>query len=296
MLDRSVNYLMSGDAHAAYLVVSLRSLRRHYTGKVTVWAYPESIDTVRLIAGDFSLDIRARQWDPIYRGKNGQFFNKLSLLEILPDGANLYLDADTMINASVDSLFKSIEQYGFVATQFGTWVSTGRTIAKRVSRLTGRYPIDQEALKRVLETAYPSVNGGVVGCRPQSSALQIWKAWTEQLLDIFIADETVLHAVMGKFNGPDEALWEHFLVLLGGRFNCSPKYQPAGLPDSEVAIWHFHGDSNTRPDKSKKGFDLWYPEYRDCVEKNVGFINTWLAAARDQNRFLKALDHANSHS
>lgn len=288
MTEQTVNYLMSGDAHAPYLIVSLNSLRRYYDGPVTVWAYPESLATSQAIACDKYLGISVKLWEPSYRGKNGQFLNKLYLMESLKSKCNLYLDADTMICSNLDPIFFCIERYGFVATQFNDWVSNAGVVKKRIAALVGRSSICQVNVKKAMTNLLPSVNGGVFGCKPDSIVLDTWQQWTESVLDVFIADETCLHVIVARYLIDNfEAESTGFDVMVGGKWNCSPKYQPASVLDSDVKIWHFHGDSNVRPQKSQKGYDLWWPEFQKCLDENIGFVHDWLAGAVEQNKHLK---------
>ena len=284
--SRSIVYLISGDAHSAYLAVSLNTLRRHYQGDIVVYAYPESLDVCKAIAADKRLGVEVEEWAPVSRPKkNGQFLNKIAMMQSLRPYTNIYLDADTMITGSLDYLFVLGEQHGFVATQFNDWLSNGNVVRKRIERLLGRPGIRQSAVRWVLDNPLPSVNGGVFAANPNSDVLKMWWDWTVAVLDIFIADETCLHAIMGVYESIDG-----FFVAEGGRYNCSPKYQPKALDDEHVAVYHFHGDCNVRPDKSQRGYDLWWPEYQRCREENIGNINSWINQVLEKNRFLRKVE------
>lgn len=286
-MNQSVNFLMSGDAHAPYLVVALRSLRQHYWGKVVVWAYPESLVTIQQISLDSDLSIIVKEWQPVYRGKNGQFYNKQFMMSQLTDPFNLYLDADVMVAGPLDPLFAMVRSSGFVATQFNTWKSNEGVVRKRILNLADKVNDSWKSCVKVAsEESLPSVNGGVFGCTPRSTALSMWKGLTEQVLDTFIADEVALHLIVADYQ---ERGSNFFKVAEGGMWNCSPKYQPASLKDTDVKIWHFHGDSNVRPQKSAKGYELWWKAFEECRAANAGKINDWLLGVLHQNRFLKEL-------
>lgn len=292
----SVNYLMSGPAHLPYLAVSLASLRRWYAGPVVVWAYPNCQVEAAALAGDSRIRAQYRDWTPIYEGKNGQFINKIQVMmnDQTSDGA-VYLDADTLIAGSLTEMFEAIVVNGFVATQFNQWDARSGVIQNRVKRLLGRQPIPQEAVQSFLDSQFtegpdPSVNGGVWGCTPKSvyvqEILKKWMDWTMAVKDIFIADETVLHALMSyQFDQTPS----RFEVMRGGRWNCSPKHQPSSLCNADVKIWHFHGDCNVRPEKSKRGVELWWPEYLQVLEDNIGRIQEW-KNSYSSNQYLKELE------
>ncbi len=294
---RSVNYLMSGPAHLPYLAVSLHTLRRWYAGKVVVHAYPESITAVRCLCSDARLNAEAKPWVPTYTGKNGQFFNKIQLMQTLdPAEVAMYLDADTIVVGSLENLFEWCEhgRREFVATQFCGWLATQPIIERRLHRLlekSNNLPLEMSvAIRASLKDeipALPSVNGGVFVCRPNSLILRQWQDWTDLVLDTFIADETVLHAVAADYFKIREYGIYQFSVAIGGMWNCSPKYQPRTLADNQVRIWHGHGDCFTREDKSPKGTALWWPEYQECLDKNIGNIMEWLPNV--ENKYLDDL-------
>ena len=283
-MKRQVVYLMSGEAHLPYLICSLWTLRRHWQGPVIVYAWKESFPYVFLTAVDKRLDIIDRETVPEYRGKNAQFLAKIRLMQTFEkDTLNLYLDADTTIHGPIDPIFDAAERTGFAATQFCDWKSTGGIIKNRVSRLREFPEIDQALVEDVLRRPWPSVNGGVFACRPDSSVLPLWEKWTVAAISVFIADEAVLHTMVPKFYPIGD-----LAVLLGGKYNCSPmRFQPKGLADDDVVVRHFHGDSNVRRNKCKKGYDLWWPIYRECLERNIGNMQKWIGEVAPKNKYLK---------
>lgn len=272
MSDKVV-YLMSGPAHMHYLVPSLVTLRDHWRGDVTVYAFEESFEIASEIAKDKRLDIQVELVPKPFRfrrGKNEQFINKIQLLQNVKADSVLYLDADITIQGDITPLHRRAKLSGFVATQFNRWVSTGRIIRNRLERLVGAEKVNQDALRQVLENPYPSLNGGVVACVPSSPVLPLWLDWSLATQHVFICDEAVLHVLQAYV--PQN----QFSVVEGGRYNCSHKY----AQDIEnPVIYHFHGDSNVRPKKSPNAYAYWWPLYQNCIEQNYGNIQSWLAKA-----------------
>jgi len=274
-MNRVITYVMSHPAHLPYLVVSLRSLRRHWKGPVYVHAWPESFEFVEEIAEDADLDIVSICWEPKHKGKNAQFESKQLVAQAVGwrnDSTILYLDADTLIAGDLTPLFEGAEQTGFLATQFCQWNTRGGIVQGRIKRLQAFPEIEQRYVEEVLTREWPSVNGGVFCCRPDSPALAEWHEWTKIVRSIFISDETALHAIMPKH------VWANQMdVLCGGEFNCSARgrLQPKTLADKDVKIWHFHGDCNTRPKKAGGAIERWWPEYQECLRDNVGGIADW---------------------
>ncbi len=291
-MNRRIVYLMSGAAHCPYLVASLYTLRRWWDGEVSVYAWPESYPIVRLIDEDRQLCIKPVEREPRHRGRNAQFLDKIRLMQTLEPGVNLYLDADTTIHSPLDPLFEFGERFGFAATQFNNWLSTGSITRNRIRRLRKFPEIDQDLVEEVLTEPWPSVNGGVFCCSPDSPVIPLWERWTVEALSIFIADEAVLHLMQPRF-----APHKKIITVLGGRFNCSPmRFQPKDLPDEDVAIRHYHGDSNVRYNeaekkfKSEKGCKLWWPIYQECLQENVGGMAEWRGEVG--NKYLDRLEQS----
>lgn len=271
MIVNRIVYLMSGPAHLPYLVCSLVTLRRHWSGPVTVHAWEESGQLARRICADPRLNIEFCPRVPDYRGKNDQFLDKIQLIQSHPSSdVVLYLDADTTIHGRLDDLFESAVMFGFTATQFNDWRAGSRLMAGRLRELFAFPQINPHLVERAIVTNMLSVNGGIWCARPDSPVLKMWYNWTMEANSTFIADEKVLHLMVLHWEQTGE-----IDVLAGGRWNCSPKYQPSYLTDEQVVIRHYHGDSCVRPSKSQRGFDLWFPVFRRCVMDNVGGIADW---------------------
>lgn len=269
----AVCFVMSGAAHAPYLATALWTLRQHYWGPVIVFAWPESHDVVGKLCADTRISATCVKHEPAYRGKNSQFLDKLRCMQSLDFNAVLYLDADVLVYEDPTALLSQFREYSnleFIATQFNDWHSNQGQPQNRVRHLIDRHPISQPAVHAALTTAYPSPNGGVFAARPGSDILKLWETWTAAVLDLFIADETCLHAIVAQFYGQPS-----FKVELGGAWNCSPKYQPLSLPHDEVAILHGHGDCWTRPDKSPRGANHWAAAFRTVLDLNIGGIRGW---------------------
>ena len=282
-----VIYLMSGQAHLHYLVPSLYTLRqKNYSIPVKVYAYPESIDLVERICSDPRLNATAQLWKPFEYKKNGQFINKIRvMMEQYPGVPNIYLDADTTIHGDLYPLLAAGRYNDLVMTQFCNWTSNGRVIRKRLERLREFPSLPQDAVERLLTNSYPSPNGGIFVAQPTSDVLKQWLEWSELAEDIFICDETVLHLLQLTHK-------KNTFVMEHGRYNCSHKYQ-GSIKDPYV--YHYHGNSALRPEKSRSAFEFWWPIYECCIRQNFGFMqewqeevhNKWLAKVKEECRDIE---------
>lgn len=284
-MNTSIVYVMSGSAHTPYLTTSLYSLRKHWDGEIIVYAFPESQEIVEQICKDKRIRAEFRTWEPERTKKNQQFVNKILIAKQLDRPRAIYLDADTMPVGSLKDITETLDSYPFVPTQFNNWLACEGLPANRIGWLKGREGIPQEAVERALSKnrPLPSVNGGVFGFWPGSQILEKWERYTRAALDLFIADEIALHALVAEHWNTNEVR-----VVIGGHVNCSPKFKPKYLPDKAVSVYHGHGDCWTRPDKCSKGVYLWRRCYQECLELNLGSIQDWKSSCG--NKWLKQLE------
>lgn len=278
--ERSVVYLMSYPAHAPYLATSLLSLRRYWSGRIKIFAWKESIDIARMLANDKRIEADVMLDDPSYKGKNSQFLHKIQLMQDQSSGPNLYLDADTLPAGQLTEMFTSGKYFGFAATQFNDWDTSGNLIRGRIEKLRDFPVIDRELIDRVTTECLPSVNGGVFCCMPDSPVLPVWRKWSHAARSAFICDECVLHLMVPLFQDQDR------LSVMPGIFNSSPKYVPQSEAVS-VRIWHGHGDCWVRPAKSREGWAMWHSAMQDARRLNIGGIEGWFRSVG--NKFLDEL-------
>jgi len=271
-----VFYYISGPAHLPYLVCSIYTLRQFWDGEVVVYAWPESISIVDKIAKDSGLRIgvylRSDQKQDLELGKlNGKKRQALDRIRVMmeQDCTTLYLDCDTTVHGDVRFLMKLGADCGYCATQWNDWVTTGRLISKRIRGLREIEGIPQKAVGKLLSVPFPSLNCGVVAFRSTSPVLEDWYKWSLAASRIFIPDEVTQHLVMVEKAAYCAVACED------GRWNCSPHLRSSSLEHEDVVIYHYHGSSNCRPDKSHRGCELWLPIYDECLKNNVGRMAEW---------------------
>lgn len=272
---------MSGPAHLPYLVVSLRTLRDHWSGPIEIGAYPESYLYVKKIALDQRIDAKPILVEPGFRTKNSQFIHKIQFMQRGGCEKRLYLDADTTIHKTLNPLLQMLDGTTFVATQFNHWTTKGSVMQQRLKRLL---PYESMApfVQKVLDDPYPSVNGGIFCCRPFSPVLDTWYRWSMDSRAIFICDECVLHLMQVVYGE------HHFKIMLKGAYNCSHKYQrKAGLKQRYVAVFHYHGDSCVRPQKSPHAVAMWKPLFEECLDMDLGGMQSWIEEVKPLNRHMR---------
>lgn len=274
MSSGKVFYLISGPSHLPYLVASIHSLRTkaQFDGEVVVFAWPESSLAAKAMSLDKSLDITLKEREPRSRGHNCHFLEKIHLMEEFAgtEGA-LFIDADTLPVGPVDAFFSALKYANMVTVQFSNWTTQKRIIQNRLQKIK-HVEECKDDLASCFAESISSPNNGVLACRSNSACLARWAKLTTQVYEtVFIPDEVCLHPVVAS-----DAFKEEGIMFSGDSgYNTSPKYQHPDLKDTAVKIWHFHGDSNVRPEKSQRGFDLWWPVFRHCLKENVGNVQHW---------------------
>jgi len=247
---------------------------------VKVFAWPESIPIARQLAADKQIQAEAIEVIPAYRGRNDQFLHKITLMREQLSGPNLYLDADTLVNGSLTEMFSNAQFFGFAATQFCDWDTSGGLIRGRIEKLREFPKIDKALIDLVTTEIRPSVNGGVFACMPDSPVLPLWHEWSYEARSVFISDECVLHLMAVMFDPDDQ------LTVMPGIFNSSPKYVPQS-ETNRVRLWHGHGDCWVRPAKSREGWAMWSVAMREALKLNVGGIQSWYKGVN--NKYLNEL-------
>lgn len=265
-MQHGVFYLLTATTHAVRLIVSLWSLRKHYSGPVTVYTtIPESHSIGIRCSEDRRLNVEHRSFPMVHSRKNASFLIKLALLEHVPYEVSAYLDADTLIAGDIAPLLDVSENDQFHATQFSNWNSTTRRIAKRIKHweTVSQDQYSTEEWHKLLQSAldpHPAVNGGVFAYRRNAELLDPWYELSLLGRRTFICDEIALQILLHHY--PHR--------VLDSRWNCSPIYGAAEIKQ-DVRIWHMHGSKHLHSD----ALGLWWPAYEECVRENVARINDW---------------------
>ncbi len=281
MSNSTVVYVISGPGYLPYLITSLFSLRNVYDGRITVCAWPESFWYVKKIALDSRLSIEPVLCEPEYRGKNSQFLHKIKICNSLIQYDKLfYLDADTLVMQFPCELLDCCDEFDLVATCFCNWTTNNSIMRRRISWLLQVGDIPSQLVSRAMNEPYKSPNGGVFVCRPNNGTLSKWYEWTFVAKRKFIADELILQIL--QIDNPK------MFVAGDGRFNCSmSRLQPSHLMDTDVMVWHGHGNSFGRPEKSYRAHMAWKNLFLRCIENNIGCVTEWWSECFDYNKYLK---------
>ena len=261
-------YLLTKRKHAARLVVSIASLRRWYSGPVTIFTTrPESHEIGEFCCADPRLGTQQiRIAERMSKTQESAFLTKPTAIVNSPYAATVYLDADTLVVGDISPLLESAQLSDVTAVVFHQWKTTDRHLVDLLStwrRLEGKKR-DRFGLKHLIDgllaNPFPGINAGVFAMQRSSPIVQDWYDLSYLGRKNYIPDEIALQLLLQKY--PHR--------LLDTRFNCHPSANPEMR---DVRIWHYAGSLhmfNWGPERN-----LWYPAYLECRRLNLAKIAKW---------------------
>lgn len=269
MAGKGVVYLLCGMGIAERMVVSLWSLRKHYSGPITILASnPEEMEFVGNRLKEFGVDRQQITRDTsVDRGQ--AFLTKVHIPTWTPYRETVYLDADTVVCGSIEPLFG----YPLVLTQYADWVTTGRKISGRIKMWSGLSPWIDNLIDRQLSHSRPAINTGVFGFNKSNPDLTLWPTIMAHSPDAYLGDEIAMQLLIG--------VAEH--VTLDDKYNCACSH---GVHRDEAVIWHFHGNRHMR---DVPGREIWINAFNECRSENAAGLADWAGTYdRRLDKWLKA--------
>ena len=262
-MSDGVIYLSVGTKHADNLVVSLLSLRDHWSGPICIFVGDESAaKNAELIFADGRLGhVQAIRFniDWLDVDYNVMFAKAYMINRLSPFDRTVYLDADTVVVGDFSELFPVANEVRL--TKYAPSVQAH--MQERLREWRGIAPI---SAKRAQEASFCLINAGVVGFSKKTRRfLRAWEQMTRRRLSR-LCDEEACQLVYPEF--------PH--VLLDDRFNCSPKHawchHGVGLPDADPKIWHNYGDISVSEPTARY---IWWPYYQRALADNLANIREW---------------------
>ena len=259
-------------SHALLLVVSLWSLRKHYSGRVAIlathelsaWVKSQILEGPELGRGSFVWGV-----DLVQMRRNSAHVTKTALHRSTPFDVSIFIDADTLPVADPSPLFDlCTPEKPLVLTHFAGW-TVGKekgVVRKRIKTFAdaaGRLDLFEQCV------GSEAINTGVYAFRKTSTLLEPAFELCKRGFNKFI---------------PDECAWQllfkhHPHVMLEDEYNYSPLYSK-GTPK----IWHAHGSKVLAP----RIKDAWLGALREVWEGNVGNVRKWLPE-RDRKTYVELL-------
>jgi len=228
-----VIYFNCGSGAIVRLAVSLHSLRKHWKGEVGLLQMGPLPDVVKNVCDHYKVEVIN-----VPEQKGNIYLKKIKSNIYSPYQRSFYIDADTLIVGDISPAFKYIRKYGLVFSNFAEWITTGKTVSKRIR---GWNDICPELIKPALEYG-GAINVGTYGFTKDHPFMDIWIKYTTagEKKKNFIPDELAAQILAPHF--------DHF--LLPQDWNISVRYGNMG---KDPKVIHYHGK------KHCKDFELCKP-------------------------------------
>ena len=277
-MKQGILYLLSGVGYAELLAVSLFTLRKHYSGAVHVFVTDDASEAaVNRMQADASITVSRIPLPSVRR--HHSYCVKATLPALSPFKRSVFLDADTLVCGDIGELFGSC----LAVTRFSDWVTTGKTISKRIRQWGGgskwgsMSPAVDGLIAHALAESRPAVNTGIFGFHRDCPILPQWEALTLAGWQRSFTDELAM-----------QLLWEHQpgARIFDDRWNASPVYS-AGRQD--VRVWHLHGRAHARKDAGRA---LWLPVFEEAISVNFAGLVDWSGDFDAAVKLMRSGQHA----
>lgn len=266
-MKKGIIYFNYGTGCIPRILTSLHSLRKHYSGEVSIMSQGDDSNLFFQNKAQFDPEFQKLKVDivemtvTVPAGHSYGFLITTLADTYTPYDLTIWLDADTLVRGPIDELFDIAEKYEMAVPNFAGWGTTSGAMAKRIKYWTQFYP-------ELIEDAHKfgsAVNCGVYAWKRGAKFMQDWYTKTLPGRDSFIPNETCMQVMLPQY--------PHKIV--DQKFNCSCKYSNAYDPDTRVIHYHGRKHCRLRDGKLLNHADLWIAEYKEVLEKNICGIKEW---------------------
>lgn len=267
-MKSGIAYLNCGTSCLPRLLVSISSLRRFYSGEITIVYFgTEGVDICKAISKEYKVKIIQLKE---LSGKNSHFLEKTRMHKYVDYEDTLFLDSDTLIMSDISELFREIEESEFVVPAFSDWKMNSKTICKRTSHWQDYFP---DLYKKLIRSDWPSINVGVFGFSKDSELMLNWHGVAEKCKSSFIPDECACHLLLHKY--------KHKIISNIYNYSCSKDHSLI----KDAKIIHYHGKKHVR--MNDNGFllfhsELWVDHFIQLYLKNACDIKGWVEKCNDR--------------
>ncbi len=254
-MTQGVLYLICGPKVAERLVVSVWSLRRFWSGPVTVLCSTDAErDLLAPMAKDLNVDLQRIDAE---ESPHAAYLAKSRLHDWTPYDDNVFIDADTLVVGEIDDLFGQ----PLTLTPNADWVTTG----KRMSRwLKQWYTLGSVTIDTLVDTqlaaAHPAINIGVFAFQKDNPNLPDWHWLTQQFPESPLPEQIAMQLLSGII----------MHRIRDERFN---RLAVVGHAVDDIRIWHFHGLRHCSAQTNCR--EIWIPAFREAIARNVGNLQEW---------------------
>ena len=270
-MSQGVIYYNKGFKCVVRMIISLMSMRKHYSGPITVFLEGEGLKELsEKIKKEFDVNV-------IYDANpdTTTYVRAVEVCMKAPYDVNVWMDADTLIVGEFDEFFEKGKSSDLAIAHFAGWSSNGGQISRRIKRYEGLVP--QKYIEDALDYG-PAINCGVYSFPKNSRILNEWLevAKKGEKKGMFIPDEVACQVLLPRYN----------CSILPLKYNVSVRHDP-GTKDMRVI--HYHGRKHC---KEYPLCELWIKEFIVALKNNTCNIRWWVkenksGGDRRLNSFLR---------
>lgn len=271
-----VVYLLTDIQLAPRLIVSLHSLRRWYSGPITLFTtQKQSHEIGELCRKDPALRIRHERISEVGGIRHQSAYRtKANLANHFPYDYNVFLDADTLVVKPIDQLLDDSSDVSLTVTNFVGLTTNKNPFKANFSswRKIQDTPGDSFSIRQrmdiMLNNPITAINTGVYAARRCKKFAKRWNEIVQFGREMVIPDEVGMQLLLFEFSHN----------FLGQEYNFHPSGAKKGI---KPRIWHFAGACHLQTSLARK---TWLPAYRECEQKNIANITQWSRIECDENQ------------
>lgn len=224
-MKTGIIYINYGQSHIARMCVSITTLRRHYSGAVTVYCDNGGDKKLKTFFKKHKITVKTLKT----RDPN---LTKLEALKKTKYDCALYIDSDTIIKDKLNHIFTAIKDNGLAIANYMDFRPTDSFIMDRLRVFKHLTDLYDDAMNHPV-----AVTGGILGIQRNHPIMNPLEQFTE-----YACDNNFKHAFDASLTllSPQ---YDHWIM---SAVNCmSSRYNNKGLIPK---IIHFHGNRHTVDD------------------------------------------------
>lgn len=271
-LTHGLIYFNKGRKCTLRMIVSMMTLRKHYSGPVTLFLEDSGMGKENM--DRFASDVKKEFNVDVIRDDNDDTTTYVRAVEVCiasPYDVTVWMDADTVILGSIDELFEAAKTHDLAIAHFAGWDSNGSAIGGRIRRYSKICP---QYIEAALNYG-PAINCGVYSFRKDSPFLPEWLtvAKAGEKAGIWIPDEIACQVLLPQYNAK----------IMPQKFNVSVVHD-RGTTDTRVL--HTHGRKHC---KEYPKCDIWIEWFIKALRDDVCHIRSYIGREFGDRRLTSFL-------
>lgn len=243
-MTRGILYFNHGERCLVRLLVSLHTLRRHYSGPVAIACEGNPPEWFRDMTKALKAEIITAPQSDEYG-----LLKKSRIWRVSPFDHTLFLDADTVVRAPVDELLELTQRHSCVQTRFNDWHTHRGRMRRRIEQWRAVDPALVEAAIKYGK----AINTGVQGWTKGDPILDEYEKLTARGLAARTIGRKTLDEIAMQLLLP-----HHRHYTAGSEWNCGGQHGEG----AKAKIIHYHGHKHCRDGPNG---DIWKAEFWELV-------------------------------